>query len=204
MSGPPKVAVPLAPSPPVSRRLFHAAAGSSIPTIAVFVDSSVMVAMLAVLLGLALAIETARFRMPGMNSFLVGVLRPLLKEAETQRITGATYIAFSALVVFIAFDKPIAIAALFFLALGDPVAALIGSRARGLRIWNKSPVGTLAFAAAAVAIGGVLAAGGVVDFTWALVGGAAVATVVELVPTLLDDNVTIPLISGMSMWLMGA
>ena len=178
-------------------------AGSAIPLLGIFVSSGVMVILLAALSGLALLVEIARLRLPNFNHLLLGWLKPLLKETEDRRITGATYIAISAFVAFLVFDKPVAIVALFFLSLGDPMAALVGSRMGGVRILGKSPWGTLAFVIVALAVAGVLSAAGVVSFGWALVAGAAVAALVELVPTALDDNVTIPLVSGASMTLIG-
>ena len=192
------------PPPPVGRRLFHLTACSSIPFAAIFLSTTTMVVLLSVLSGTALLVESIRLRMPGLNSRLVRYLKPLLKTEEDREVTGATYIALASLAAFLLFDKPLAITALFFLALGDPVAALVGSRMRGFRLFGKSPVGTVAFFLVGFAAAAVLSAGDVVDFHWALVAGAAVAAVVELVPLFVDDNVSIPLISGAAMHLMGA
>ena len=194
-------------SPPVWRRLFHMGACSAIPLVAVFVSRTEMVALMVGLSGVALLAEGARFLLPGANRLLMRWLKPLLKESERWRITGATYIALSSLVAFLLFDKPVAIAALFFLSLGDPLAALVGSRMGSLfgirRFYGKSPVGTLAFFIVALAAAGVLSASGVVSFHWGLVAGAAIAAIVELVPLMVDDNATIPLVSGGAMTLMG-
>ena len=176
---------------------------SVIPALGIFLSETAMVILLAVLSGLALMVETARLMFPKLNHLLVAWLRPLLKETEDRRITGATYIAVSALVAFLIFDKRVAFMALFFLALGDPVAALVGSRIGGYRVFGKSPWGALAFVVVALAMAGVLSAAGVVSFHWALAAGAGVAAVVELVPFFLDDNVTIPLVAGAAMTLMG-
>ena len=183
-------------------------AGSAIPLIGIFLNDGVMVILLAALSGLALLVEMVRFRLPSLNHTLVGWMRPLLKETEERRITGATYIAISALVAFLIFDKPIAITVLFFLSLGDPAAALVGSRMDGsrwplgIRVFGKSPWGTLGFMLVALAVAGVLSAAGVVSFHWALAAGATIAALVELTPLVVDDNVTIPLISGAAMTLM--
>ena len=179
------------------------AAGSSIPLVGIYGSGAFMVVLLSVLSGLALAVEGLRLANPGLNQYLVPRLRLLLKESEGRRLTGATYIAVSALVAFLVFDKPVAVAALFFLALGDPAAALVGTRVVGPRIFEKSPFGTLAFFGAALAIAGVLAAGDIISFGVAVVAGAAVAAVVELVPLGIDDNVTVPLVSGVAMTLVG-
>ena len=188
-----------ASAPPKWRRLFHIGACGAIPLLGIFVGSGVMVTLLATMSGLALLVELARLLLSGLNSILVAWLKPLLKDTEDRRITGATYIALAALACFLVFDKPIAIAALFFLALGDPVAALVGSRMGGFRVFGKSPLGTLAFMAVAIGVAGILSAVNVVPFHWGLVAGATIAALVELAPSFLDDNLTIPLISGAAM-----
>ena len=159
-----------------------------------------MVPVMAALSGLAIATEAVRFLLPDLNRRMLKVFRPLLKESEEKRITGATYVALSALVCFLVFDPDVAVAALFFLALGDPAAAFVGRRMHGRvlgwRFFSKSPVGTLAFMAVGAAVVGVLSAGGAVDYHWGLLVGAAAAALIELAPSVIDDNLTIPLISG--------
>lgn len=190
-------------APPMWRRLFHMGAGSSIPFLAIFVGADVMVVLMATLLGLAVLVEGARLRYPDLNAVMVRRLRPLLKETEARRLTGATYIAFSSLVCFLVFDESVAIVALFFLALGDPVAAIVGSRVQGVRIWGKSPVGSVAFFVIALASAGALHGAGQVSWHGGLAVGAAVAALVELTPLFIDDNVTIPLAGGAAMMAMG-
>ena len=177
---------------------------SSIPLAGIYGSGTFMVVLLSLLSGAALAVEGLRLSIPGLNRYLVPRLRLLLKESEERRLTGATYVAVSALAAFLLFDKPVAVAAIFFLAVGDPAAALVGERVSGPRVFGKSPLGSLAFLGAALAIAGVLAAGGVVSFGVAVVAGAAVAALVELLPLGVDDNVAVPLVSGAAMTLMGA
>ena len=160
MPGPSLKPGPGDPPPPVWRRFFHAGACSTIPLVGIYASGPLMVVLLSLLSGAALAVEGLRLWAPGLNRYLVSRFRFLLKESEERRITGATYIALSALVAFLVFDKPVAVAAMFFLALGDPAAALVGARVSGPRVFGKSPLGSLAFFGAALAISGVLAAGG--------------------------------------------
>ena len=186
-------------NPPVWRRLFHLVAGSSIPIAGIFVASSIMVIALAVLSVAALALDLARFRVGWLNRYFLRWLAPLLKGSEKSRITGATYLLIAALAVFGLFDSTIAVASLLFLSLGDPAAALVGRAMPGPRIRGKSPGGTAAFLAVSLAVVGVLAAAGVIEYHWGLLVGAAVAAVVELASLPPDDNLTVPLISGGAM-----
>ncbi len=172
------------------------AAGSSIPIAAIFLSSGTMVVVTAVLAGIALLVEGARLKLPGLNGLLVSRFGLLLKEAENKKVTGATYFVLSALAAFLLFDQSVAIAALLFLSFGDPVAALVGRRAPGIRFFGKSPVGTLAMVLVGMGIAGVLPGAGVADRHWGLLAGAVAAGLAELLPVPLDDNITIPLVSG--------
>ena len=172
------------------------AAGSSIPVAAIFLTSGTMVVATAVLAGISLLVEGVRLKLPRLNSLLVSRFGLLLKQAESRKVTGATYFVLSALAAFLLFDHSIAIAALLFLSLGDPVAALVGRRAPGIRFFGKSPVGTLAMVLVAIGIAAVLSAAGVSDRHWGLYLGAVAAGLAELLPLPLDDNLTIPLVSG--------
>ena len=176
--------------PPVWRRLFHLTAGSSIPVAGIFVPDLLMVLALAALAAGGLGLDLARFRVEGLNRIFLRWLAPLLKSDEGRRITGATYMAIAALVVFLVFDRPVAVAALLFMSLGDPAAALVGRRMPGLRIFGKSPVGTAAFIAVSWAVVGLLVGSGVVDYHWGLMAGAVAAGLAELAPLPVDDNIT--------------
>ena len=177
-------------------------AGSALPVLGVFVSTEVMVGLLSVLSGLAILVETARFTYPPLNRRLVPLFRPLLKPDEDEKVTAATYMTIAALGCFLFFDKGTAVAALLFLSVGDPVAALTGSRAKGFRLAGKSPWGSAGFFSVAACLSLVLWGSGVASPLWALMAGGAVAALVELSPRPLDDNATVPLISGGAIALM--
>jgi dolichol kinase len=189
--------------PPVWRRLFHLTAGSSIPVAGIFVPDLLMVLALAALAAGGLGLDLARFRVEGLNRIFLRWLAPLLKSDEGRRITGATYMAIAALVVFLVFDRPVAVAALLFMSLGDPAAALVGRRMPGLRIFGKSPVGTAAFIAVSWAVVGLLVGSGVVDYHWGLMAGAVAAGLAELAPLPVDDNITVPIAAATAMYFFG-
>ena len=189
--------------PPVPRRFFHIAAGSTIPIAGIFLPESVMVAGLGIVSAGGLGMEIARFKVEWLNQCLVRWLAPLLKADEDRRITGATYVVIG-LIAFLLFDTVVAVSAMLFLALGDPAAALVGRRMPGPRLFGKSPVGTIAFLVVSLLIVAVLVGSGRFPYHWALLVGGAVAALVELAPVPPDDNLTIPLAAGGAMHLLGA
>ena len=162
-----------------------------------------MVIALAALTAAGFVLDLARFRLGWLNRLFLRWLAPLLKAEESRRVTGATYMALAALLVFVFFDRTVAVAALLFLSLGDPAAALVGMRMPGPRLFGKSLGGTTAFIAASWCVVGILLATGVVEYHWGLMAGAVVAALVELAPVPLDDNLTVPIAAGLAMHLFG-
>jgi dolichol kinase len=152
----------------------------------------------------AVVIDLSRFGIGPFNRLYMRLMDPLLKSDEAARMTGATHMLIAATLVFWLFGRDVGIPVMFYLSLGDPVAAIVGSRVPGPRLMGKSPGGTLAFAATGAAIAGVLVATGAVQYHWAMWPGAVIAALVELAGIPPDDNLTIPPIAGATMWAMGA
>ncbi len=190
-------------TPPVWRRLFHLIAGSTIPVVGVFAPEKGMVVALAVVSAGGVGLDLVRFRVPWVNSRFLRWLAPLLKDDEGHRFTGATYLVVGALFAFLLYGPVVAVPVLLFLSLGDPAAARVGQRMRGPRIFGKSPGGSAAFTAVALAVVALLVGSGANDYHWGLLVGALVAALVELVPVPPDNNLAIPLIAGASMHLFG-
>jgi dolichol kinase len=151
------------------------------------------VGLLAAAFIVALTVDALRLaRSPAYGLFrpLIGSLvRP--KEAKT--LTGATHVVFAGLCCRIAFDVPIAAAAMGFIILGDAAAALVGRRWGRFRIGGKSLEGSSAFfLVAAIWVTAIPA----IPLWWGI-AAAAVATVTELSSGYINDNLSVPLISGM-------
>jgi dolichol kinase len=73
----------------------------------------------------------------------------------------------------------------------------------GPRILGKSPGGTAAFIAVGAGAVAVLIAADGIHHHWALWVGAGVAGMVELISLPPDDNLSIPLLAGTALFLLG-
>lgn len=120
------------------------------------------------------------------------VFSPVLRPQEERDFTGATYILFAGLFCRIAFDVPAAAAGMGFIILGDTAAALVGRRWGRHRFGHKSYEGSAAFFVCA-ALWALFVPG--IPIGWGL-AAAALATVVEATSGLIDDNVSVPLVTG--------
>ena len=191
------------PQPRIWRRLFHIVAGSTIPIVGILAPEREFLIGLAVVAAGAVLLDLSRFSLGPLNRLYLRWMAPLLKSDEDARLTGATHMLIAATLVFWLFGREVGVPVMFFLSLGDPVAAIVGRRAPGPRIMDKSPVGTAAFAATGAAVAALLIATGAIGHHWGLWAGAAIAALVELPGIPPDDNLTIPLIAGTAMWAMG-
>jgi dolichol kinase len=187
------------------RHLYHALGGSVLPGLALLLARHELLIVLGALTALSLLIDGMRLLVPPVNQFLVHLCSGAsnsFKRAEVVRPTGATYLLVGATFVFIVFPHDVAVAALFFTAWGDAMAAMVGERFGRTHIWGKSLEGSLAFLAVSLVIGGALLASGL-NVTWAMViTGAIVATIVELAPIPGNDNLSVPVLSAAAMVLI--
>jgi dolichol kinase len=181
---------------PVGRRAFHLVAASFTTLLALAIPEHAYMTIVGGGALLSLAVDVGRQRVGPINRAYVGIFRSILKPSESTDITGATYLLFAIFFAFYFFGPEIAIPVLMFVAVGDPVAALVGTRCPGPRLWGKSPIGSLAFVVASMAVWAILVAAGFGSWSVAVVVTAVLAAAVELAPFPLDDNLTVPLIAG--------
>ena len=136
-----------APPPPVGRRVFHLIAASSTALLSLAMAQHAYMPLIGGGALLALAIEASRLRSPRLNGLYLAVFGPILKQSESAEITGATWFLIAAFFTFFFYGPAVALPVLLFVAIGDPAAALVGSRCPGPRFRGKSPGGIVAFAA---------------------------------------------------------
>lgn len=185
----------------LERRLFHLCAASCFPTLLLFYPRlPVFLAALGILAA-HLALEGARLRIPAVNAWAVRTFAPLMKERERAEPFAATYLIIATCIAIAAFRADIAALALFFVAIGDPLAALVGQRWGTHRIGSRTVEGSLAFLGGALAIGVIVTATGSRAGYGLMALGACSAALAELTPLPLDDNLKVPLLSGVVMTL---
>lgn len=160
-----------------------------------FYDRNLFAIILLGLTALAFLIEIARQKHCTFKRIFLDSVGILLRRHEFNDFTGATYMITSALICVLIFPKNIAFVALCSLALGDTLAALVGMRfgKRKIKGTGKSLEGSLA-CFSVIMIFALFFVHPILAFF-----GAITATFAELFFPRIDDNIKIPISSGLVM-----
>lgn len=181
------------------RRLFHAGSGLILATLPVAwgLSRAWSVALLSGLFVVLLAADVVRLRTPRLNALFFSLFPSLASPREVARMASSTWYVLGVLCVYALFPWHVAVPAILVLALADPAASALGRIAGRRRVGKGTLEGGLVFLLVSV---GIL----VPDVGWA--PGVVVAvgvTLVELLPSRLDDNLTIPLAAAAFLWMVG-
>lgn len=189
----------------VVRKLIHLCS-LSIPIVYYFITRNEALIILGAITAFALIIELLRHYSAGFgkifHSYFGFLLRKHELDARKKNLNGATYVLISALICVFVFPKVFFITAFSILIISDSMAALIGRKFGKHRFLSKSLEGTLAFFISAIIV---------VFFTPKIEGlyleyligiiAAAVAAIVENISFgWMDDNLSIPVSIGLTMW----
>ena len=165
----------------------------------VFKEKIDMILFLSLMLIFCFFIENARNN-PQTNKVFKKYLFFMMRNFEKKgSITGATWVFVGSLLSIIIVPSPFCIIALFFLSVGDTFAAIIGIKYPYFKIGEKTLSGSIACFIACLGVG--LTFNKIIDIE-ILIFGALVASIVELISFNINDNVSIPLVSGCAMYMV--
>jgi len=154
------------------------------------------------IIGLILSLSSKKLNIPIIHQFLKTFDRE--KDIEKFPGKGAVFYVLGAFLVVLIFPKNVALASIMVLALGDSVSRLIGPYG-----YLKHPFHNEKFIEGAIA--GTIAGffGALLFVSWLPALLASIAAMLLEGPELkikgfkIDDNLTIPLVSGFLMWAVG-
>ncbi len=116
----------------------------------------------------------------------------VLREEEKSTLMGASYFLFSTILTIVLFPKSIAIVSILILILSDTAAALVGKWIGRIQIFEKTLEGSVAFLLTSFLIIWVYPNSNQLFGSLAAIG----ATLIEVLPIRVNDNLTIPLVTG--------
>ena len=183
----------------IARKLIHIAS-AVIPLSYIYIinDLIIMLCILSLFVVFSFFIEILRRDHFKYSKIFLRFFGFMLRDNEKKdKLTGATWVFLGALFTFILIPYPFSILALLFLSVGDTFAAIIGISFPYIKIGNKTFSGFFAGFISSILIG--------ICFNlpvniYILIFGALMASVIEIIPISVNDNITIPLFSGSMMY----
>ena len=190
------------------RRFFHMCGGLSVGSIYNYLlTHQQAVYILGTCACLIYIFEQIRVAYPEYASKYEMLTRYFYRAEERLKESAGVPMAMAYLLTILSFPKSIAIAAIFTLALADPLSAIIGIRfGKRHLVKEKTLEGSAAFFTATFTV--------VLMVLWSFNGqlsGAIWATALltallgsafEMIPLRLDDNMTIPLFTAFILWII--
>lgn len=192
----------------IGRRLFHLANGVAIATAyAILFTQAQVVRLFGITACLVYILDRVRIHYPELLQRVPWVNERFFRAEEHVRESAMTPYAIAILLTILTFPKPVALIAIYTLAIADPLSAIVGIRFGRRRIVpGKSVEGSAAFLVATAAVAFTV-------LTWASPEAApaerieaslliaVLGAVCESLPLRIDDNLTIPLAVGFLGWL---
>lgn len=159
-----------------------------------FFDRVTILWILGIITGSIVVGEILRMRFAFFTNLFNLLLENFVRESEDHSFTGATFSFIGSFITVLVFEKNVAIFAVLVLALADSTAALVGMKWGKIPFLGKTVEGTVTFLLVAILLaifipelprmGAIMA--------------ALMATIVELLPSPVNDNVMIPLSSAIT------
>lgn len=194
----------------VYRKLTHLGA-LIIPIGYYFVVKSLLLTVLILLpvTLICIIIDNLRMRHQAIRKPFLQIFGPLLREQEVDTLTGASYLLASSILTIAIFPKMIAFFAISYLTVGDAVASIIGIKWGKRKIFGteKTLEGFLGFFISCTVYGLIfyysyfrnLYNSNPENLLITIIIGALAAAIIEAVDLHINDNITIPILSGLVM-----
>lgn len=165
--------------------------------ISLFSNKAAVLSLLVLLVIFSISLEILRNRNKRLKIVFNRLFSFMLRDNEKNgQLTGATWLLIGFIATISIYPRDIAVPAIIFLTIGDSFAAIIGKLLPVGQIGSKHISGSMA---------GLIASLIVVSYLnqnisiLVLFLGATVAMFIELIPSRVNDNLTIPIISGFAM-----
>ena len=142
-----------------------------------------------------IGLDISRFLSRQAQDILTVKIKSIFKKGEEKKFSSMTIFLISTFIIILLFEIEIAIIALVFLTFGDIFSKIFGLAYGRHKLFDKSFEGTLAYAGIVIICGYVLYS--IVDISlFILIAGGIAATFSEFLPLGMNDNFTVPIISG--------
>lgn len=192
----------------IARKIWHMSSGLTGLFIYKKVDANPEHAAtyLLILALLAFAFEYLRLKNNTINNLLMMVAGPVMRESERTSVSGLPFYALGISLSLFFFPERIALLATLFLIFADPIASFCGILfGRDKILPNKSMQGTIAAYSVCYVVTlcyGLYYLPTSLDLVLFATLAGAVGAISEMCSQFVDDNLCIPVISGLGLFLI--
>jgi len=189
----------------IARKLWHMTTG--LIGVSVYYKSKIsidtMASTLLLFSALAFMVEFIRLRNERVNKLLMILMKPVMRESEKNAVSGMPFYALGVSLSLFFFPEKIAILSVLFLIFADPIASFCGILyGRDKILPNKSLQGTIAAFSVCYIVtliyGLIHASPNMNLLVFSIIAGT-IGAVSELCSQFVDDNLCIPVISGLGL-----
>lgn len=159
-----------------------------------------------VTLGFAVAgfgFDIGRMYSEGLNNFVLKVMGPFMRSSERNGLSGLPFYALGVSLAMHLFQKEIALLSVFFLVFSDPISSFFGIIYGKDKIMpNKSLQGAIAcfFTCYLITLFYGIVHGDASQLLWFSILAGVIGAVSEMLSAFnIDDNLTIPVVSGLGL-----
>ncbi|MFX0027709.1 MAG: glycerol-3-phosphate acyltransferase [Candidatus Hermodarchaeota archaeon] len=160
-----------------------------------FIDDQLGLMVIGIVSLCFIALDIFRFLHKQTNILLTERTKAIFRKGEEKKFSSMTIFLLSTFIIVLFFEIEIAIAALVFLVFGDMFGKIFGLAYGRHKIFEKTLEGTLACIGSVIIFGYMLYTSIDIPLIILIAGGIA-APLIELLPIGINDNFTVPIISG--------
>lgn len=191
----------------LARKLWHITGVFSIAVLYNTISINTSIALFAIVSGAAIILDILRQKSERFNDILVHIFKPIMRQGELNGLAGTSYLFLGVFIIVFFFPREVVTLTLLFLALGDPCASYFGIRyGKDKILGEKSLQGSVAaFIICAIAAFIYLYRQNMMNDRLVIVSvlSGLAGAMAELLPIgKLDDNLTLPVISASSLWII--
>lgn len=164
-------------------------------------SKTVAVALTGIVCLCFIALDLSRFISRQTQELLTVKVKSIFRKGEEKKFSSMTIFLISTFIVILIFEIEIAITTLVFLTFGDIYSKIFGLAYGRHKLFDKTIEGTLAYVGCVITCGYFIYT--IVDISlFVLIIGGIAATFSEFFPLGMNDNFTVPIISGSAMFLV--
>lgn len=190
----------------LARRFFHMLGGITIASLYWFTFTHQQaIHLLGLVACLLYVLEQVRINYSNFSNRFLPITRFFMRAEEQLKESAMIPYAFAVLLTIITFPKPLALIAIYTLAIADPLSAIIGiSFGKRKVVSHKTIEGSLAFFFSTLMITlyvlyAITDTNGIILLVVSLII-ALLVSIFEMLPLKLDDNLTIPIFTAIISW----